>query len=38
MQLPEYTLSDQKALQAGAVIRDEDVLAPAVEELRKAFK
>lgn len=38
MQLPEYTLGDQKTLQSGAAVTDEDVLASTVEELRAAFR
>lgn len=38
MQLPQYTLGDQKKLQTGASITHEDVLAAEMAELRKAFK
>jgi len=37
MQLPEYTLGDQKKLEKGAVIADEDVIAAEISELKKMF-
>jgi len=38
MQLPQYTMGDQKKLQTGASITHEEVLAAEMAALRKAFK
>jgi hypothetical protein len=38
MQRPEHTLGDQKKLQGGGSLTQEDLLASEVAELRKAFK